>query len=145
MFYRIWCMMYMMRIQIKTKNFDLTESIAAYIEERVGSIKKLVKGVEARGDGSGEAVLARVDVSRTTQHHNKGEVYRAEIMLEIPGEPNMYVEATADNLHAAIDEVRDDLFREVKNSHKKHQTLVRRGARELKRRMRESDTSDTSE
>jgi len=125
-----------MRIQIKTKNFALTESIAAHIEERIGSIKKLIKSAEVRGGGEGKTVLARVDVSRTTKHHNKGDVYKAEVNLEIPGEPNLYAKANADNLHAAIDEVRDDLFREVKNSHRKHQTLVRRGARELKRRVR---------
>jgi len=114
-----------MVINIKTKNIELTASIRAYVEEKIGSVKKHIH------DLNGDAVLAEIEVGKTTDHHNKGELFRAEVNLKVGG--RFYrAEATADDLYAAIDDVKDELIREVRTSSERKETLFRRGGRAIK-------------
>ena len=114
-----------MTINIKTKNIELSSAIRSYVEEKIGSVKKHIH------DLNGDAVLADVEVGKTTDHHNKGELFRAEVNLEVGGK--LYrAEATADDLYAAIDDVKDELIREVRTSSERKETLFRRGGRAIK-------------
>lgn len=120
---------------MKTTNFSLTEAIAVTIEQKLALLGKRLLKVEEKSGG--DSVLARIEVGRTTQHHNKGEIYRAELTLEIPGEPNLRAVATEEDLHRAIDVVKEEVERELRRSHEKRRDQARRGARELKRRIRD--------
>ena len=120
---------------MKTTNFSLTEAIAVTIEQKLALLGKRLLKVEEKSGG--DSVLARIEVGRTTQHHNKGEIYRAELTLEIPGEPNLRAVATEEDLHRAIDVVKEEVERELRRSHEKQRDQARRGARELKRRIRD--------
>ena len=114
-----------MTINIKTKNIELSSAIRSYVEEKIGSVKKHIH------DLNGDAVLADVEVGKTTDHHNKGELFRAEVNLEVGGK--LYrAEATVDDLYAAIDDVKDELIREVRTSSERKETLFRRGGRAIK-------------
>lgn len=123
-----------MRIHTKTTNFDLTEAISIYIEEKLRGLEKHLTRVASTDE---DAVLARVEVGRTTQHHHKGDIYKASISLEIPGEPNMYAEAVESDLHVALDTVGSELERELRRSHEKHKDAVRSGGRKAKQMLRE--------
>lgn len=90
---------------MKATGFELTEAIAAYAEEKVRHMEKFLESVQLPH-------RARIEVERTTNHHNKGDVYRAEVMLELPGK-TLRAEAQADELYAAIDAVKDILERQV--------------------------------
>lgn len=97
-----------MKINIKTKNFDLTPSIKGYVEEKMNYIEKLLGDIDRDG-----AVLLDFEVGKMNMHHNKGGVFYAEANLGVPKRV-IRVEKTNDDLHAAIDEVREVLARELK-------------------------------
>ncbi len=88
-----------MLINIKGTNLDLTPSIKEYIEMRVAPLEKYLGKSELGND-----IIARVEIGRTTRHHNKGEVYRAEINIDIRNNIAR-AESSLDDIRAAIDDV----------------------------------------
>ena len=123
-----------MRINIKATNFDLTPSLKKYIEDKIGDLEKFIQkvGKEGRSFKKGKPPCeAWVEVGRTTFHHRKGEVFRAEVQLKVPGK-SLRAEAEQEDLHAAINEVRDDLQRELRKYTNKAAARYKRGARRIK-------------
>lgn len=118
-----------MQIKIKTTNIELTSAIEAYVNEKVRGVEKFAMSHLS------EDPIAEVEIGKTTNHHNSGDVFRAEVSLRVRGK---YFRATSekDDLYAAIDDMRNELVREL-NSHKdKTRTLVRRGAGIIKNILR---------
>lgn len=113
-----------MQIKIQATGIALTPEVEAYIEKRIGSISKFL------GKNAG-AALAEVEVGRVSQRHRQGEIFRAEANLTMPG---MQLRATseAEDIHAAIDDIKEELEREFISSKDKERTLFRRGALVIK-------------
>ena len=97
-----------MKISIKFTNLDSTPSIKTYVEEKIGALEKLLGHWEDHGE-----LEARVEVARRSMHHKKGEVYRAEINLPMPG-TMLRAEDRDFDIRVAIDKARDRLQREIK-------------------------------
>jgi len=97
-----------MKINIKATSLDLTESINNYIESKLWSLNKLVEKWDLEG-----VVQAYVEIARTTQHHHKGPVYRAEVNLTLPGKM-LRAEAEDWDVRVAIDEAKNELQRQIK-------------------------------
>jgi len=93
-----------MKINIKGTNMELTEAIKDYVEEKIGSLDKFYDNI----------LEARVDVGKTTNHHQKGDVFRAEVNLEVPQKGVLRAEATREDLYMAINQVKDELQRQIK-------------------------------
>ncbi|MFZ2681989.1 MAG: ribosome-associated translation inhibitor RaiA [Patescibacteria group bacterium] len=94
-----------MRItEIKGTNMELTEAIKAYVEKRLSSLDKLTEKYSPCD--------AAVEVGKTSQHHQKGEVFFAEFNLTIPGE-TLRATSTQEDLYAAIDVAKDELRRQI--------------------------------
>lgn len=115
-----------MNINIKATNIELTDAINDYINKRLSPISKF----EKKGK-----ILSRVEVGRTTNHHKKGDVFRAEIFIEING-TEFYAFSEKDDLYAAIDEAKEDLSRQVINNKDRKQTLFKRGASSVKKMLK---------
>ena len=96
-----------MHITVKTKNLDLTPALQEWVDEKIGSLDVLLGKYENQG-----AVLCEVEVSRTTMHHNKGEVFHAEVNLHLP---NKLLRAGVEHadIRTALDIVRDMLHRDI--------------------------------
>jgi putative sigma-54 modulation protein len=92
-----------MQIDIKGTNMDLTEATKDYVNEKVSSLEKFFD----------QAIIARVDVGKTTNHH-QGDIFRAEINLEVPQKGLLRAESVRDDLYMAINEAKLDLERQVK-------------------------------
>lgn len=116
-----------MKINLKTKNFSLTPSIKIYLEEKLNSLDKFLP--------SDESISADVELSKTTKHHQKGDVFRAEINLSMPGR---LIRAAVEqwDLRVAIDKMRDGLQREIKSGKEKNISLYKKGARLFKKILR---------
>lgn len=97
-----------MNLNIKTKNFELTPSIRTYIEEKVEYIDRLIKTLDSTG-----ACEMNFEAGKESNHHNKGAIFYAEANLKVPGKL-IRVKKTNEDLHAAIDEVKQVLAEEVK-------------------------------
>jgi len=116
-----------MQINIKATNFELTPDIKEYIDEKVGGLVKFIHHPDA-------SVQAWVEVGLTTRHHQKGDIYRAEIQIRLPHiEKGVRVESEQEGLYAAIDDARDEMKRELIRVKEREMTLVKRGARLFKK------------
>lgn len=118
-----------MQIKIKTTNIELTSALSAYVEEKINSVEKFAP------PHADEVLLANVEIGKTTKHHNAGEVYCAEVNITVRGKGYRAVSEKAD-LYAAIDDVRDEIARELNSSKERSRTLMRRGAGVLKNLIR---------
>jgi ribosomal subunit interface protein len=93
---------------ITKKSLDVTPPLEVYIEEKLMPLAKFVEPFEKDGD-----ITVRLEVSRTSQHHKKGdEVFMACADMELPGKV-LRAEASADDIRKAIDEVRGMLHMEI--------------------------------
>lgn len=124
-----------MKINIKGTNLDLTPSIYEYIERKIGELDKFVQHVGGADDmeGGTSTVEAFVEVGRTSKHHQKGDVYRAEAQIRMPHVNGVRAVAKTSDLYQSIDEVKDELQRQLKQYNEKQRTMFRRGSRALKR------------
>ena len=114
-----------MRITIKTTNLKLTNSIYTYIKKRIGELEKFIKNVGAKSqffEKGKPPYEAWVEVGKTTHHHKKGNVFRAEVQMRLPGK-SLRAESENIKLYAAIDETREEIERELKQYKEKQITL----------------------
>ncbi|MFH1661622.1 MAG: ribosome-associated translation inhibitor RaiA [Candidatus Falkowbacteria bacterium] len=93
-----------MNINIKATNIELTPEIKNYIQEKMDMLSKYF--------GSVQIINFNFEVDLTTNHHNKGEIYRAEANIMVPGDL-IRVEKTEKELFKAIDKVKDHLARSI--------------------------------
>jgi putative sigma-54 modulation protein len=120
-----------MQINLLGKNLELSEEIKDYVTKRVTNLEKLLTRIE---EANGK-VLASFEVSRSTNHHKAGVVFHADCLIKIDGE-EFYGSADEEDLHQAVDRVKDSLYNDI-NKHKgRKQTLFIRGARSVKKMMK---------
>ena len=95
-----------MRINITGNELDLTDPLKEYINTHIGSLSKYLKRFD---EG---LIRAEVEVARVTQHHRHGDVYYAEVNLNIPGK---FFRATHEggDVRECIDKVKSILEREI--------------------------------
>ena len=115
-----------MKIIIKGKNIKLSPSVNQYIEEKIGGLKKFLKKFNP------ELIEARVEIGKITRGQRQGDIFRAEVNLNINGKL-LRVAKTEESLPAAIDLVKDDLAKEIKDYKDKRITQFIRGARSWKK------------
>ena len=93
---------------------DVTPSIQKHVEDKIGGISRML-------DPKHESLAEmRVEVGKSTQHHHKGKIFYAEANLKI-GKEFFRATANHEDLHAAINDVRDEL----KDQLRKHKTKER--------------------
>ncbi len=114
-----------MTINIKATNTELTPAISTYVEEKVLGLDKFIVADDP------ESVLANVEIGLSTKHHQSGKIYRAEINLHIGGE---YIRAVSEqeDLYVAIDDMRDQVLREITSFKNKKRDLFRKGGAAVK-------------
>jgi putative sigma-54 modulation protein len=89
-----------MQIQIKASRLELTPAIRAYFQAKMDMIEKYL--------GDIPVLHCEVEVEKTVGNQNKGEIFRAEVNLDVPHQL-LRVEKTAKDLYKAIDKVKDHL------------------------------------
>jgi len=110
---------------------DLTDEISTYLTERVESLSKFIDN-KAQEDGS---VMANVEVGTSSNHHQSGEIYRAEINLTVSGQLIRAVSEKSD-LFLAIDDMRDQAQNSITSSAGKKRDLLRKGGAMVKNMLR---------
>jgi ribosomal subunit interface protein len=65
-----------MEIIIKTKGLEMNPELETFINKQISSLKKFL-AINAKG-------LIEVEVGIVTKHHQKGNIYSAEILIECP-------------------------------------------------------------
>lgn len=118
-----------MQIKIKTTNIELTDAIESYVNEKIRSVEKFAVPHE------NENPVVQVEIGKTTNHHQSGDVFVAEANMRVRGK---HFRATSEknDLYAAIDDMRNELVRELSSHKEKARTLVRKGAGMIKEMLR---------
>ncbi len=114
-----------MTINIKATNTELTPAISTYVEEKVLGLDKFIVADDP------ESILANIEIGLSTKHHQSGKIYRAEINLHIGGK---YIRAVSEqeDLYVAIDDMRDQVLREITSFKNKKRDLFRKGGTAVK-------------
>lgn len=118
-----------MKIKITTTNIELTSAIESYVEEKIKSVEKFALAHES------EEPIVDVEIGKSNNHHHSGDVFRAEANFRVRGKHFRATSEQAD-LYAAIDDMRNELVRELSSHKDKARTLFRRGAGALKNMLR---------
>jgi putative sigma-54 modulation protein len=95
-----------MKIIIK-KAVDLTPALETFIEEKLMPLAKFVKHFEEMGE-----IEIALEISRTSRHHRKGEVFFAAADLRLPHKI-LRAEEYAEDMRKAIDMVKRTLHTEI--------------------------------
>lgn len=94
-----------MRItEIQGMNIELTPALRTYVEEKMGSLEKMC--------ASYSPCDIAVEIGKTTNGQQKGNIWKAEFTLTIPGHA-LRVERITDDLYAAIDLAKDALKQQL--------------------------------
>lgn len=94
-----------MKVQIKSKKISLTPKIKEYVQKKMDMLDKYL--------GSVQVIHCDFEVERAVGAQRKGEIFRAEANLEVPGDL-LRVEKTEKDLFKAIDKVKDHMTRSIK-------------------------------
>jgi putative sigma-54 modulation protein len=113
----------MLNKRIKITGMDMTPSIQDYVHKKVDALVKFI-------DNDTEA-LAEIEIGRITNHHHKGDVYKAEINLTI-GKNIFRADVTESDLYTAIDMMKDRVMQEVSSNKDKNISLFKKGQKILK-------------
>lgn len=89
-----------MHINIKATNLDLTPAISSYIQTKVDMLEKYL--------GDLQVINCDFEVEKAVGGQHKGEIFRAEINLQVPREL-LRVDKTETDLYKAIDKVKDHI------------------------------------
>lgn len=116
-----------MKMHIKATNFKLTPSIEDWVLEKIGTLNKFIPQLDKKG-----VVECWVEVGKTTNHHQKGNVFRAEADIRLPGKI-LRAEANEKELIIAINKVKDELQRQLKKYKGGLSAKEKRGARIAKK------------
>jgi len=92
-------------VEIKGTDIDLTDAIKEYIDDKLKAVAKLTEKFEPCD--------LRVEVGKTTKGQRKGDIFRCEFNLTLPG-VMLRAETIKDDLYAAIDVAVGELRRQVK-------------------------------
>lgn len=110
-------------INTKAKNLELTPALEAYLEKRLSTLERHLP--------KSDAIVCDVELEKTTEHHQGGLIYRAEINLALGGQL-LRAEATEETIEQAIDVAKNELKRELTKLTDKTESMFRRGARRAK-------------
>ncbi|PIR71926.1 MAG: ribosomal subunit interface protein [Candidatus Nealsonbacteria bacterium CG10_big_fil_rev_8_21_14_0_10_36_24] len=108
-----------MKIVIKTKNLELNQELQDYIQEKINSLEKFAKVFQGENYYNGFFTKGKpraevwVEIGRTTKHHQKGDIFRAEVQMRLSGK-SLRAESERNDLKLAITEIKDELQRELK-------------------------------
>ena len=89
-----------MNIKIKSTRLELTPAIRDYFQAKMDMIEKYL--------GEIKIINCDVEIEKAVGSQHKGEIFRAEVNLQVPGKL-LRVERTESDLYKAIDKVKDHL------------------------------------
>jgi len=130
-----------MKINIKTTNISLDEPLRIWTEEKMNELEKFL-GVFGPDDSFDKGLKTKsevwVEIGKTTKHHLKGDIFRAEAQIYLPNK-SIRSEVIHEDLRTAIVLARDELGDEIKKYRGRRIARARGWARKTKEWLRDSE------
>lgn len=89
-----------MKLNLKATKIPLTDSLRDYCQEKMDKIEKYL--------GDLQVVQCDMEIGKTVGDQRSGDIFRAEVNLEVPHQL-LRVERTSSDLYKAIDKVQEHL------------------------------------
>ncbi len=119
-----------MDIRIKTKDYELTEEVRSYLDDRLASIERLLAQNAA-------AARCEVEIGRDAGGSRHGaNMWFAEILVIQPGAEDVRASNNAATVNAAIDDVKEEIERQLRQEKKLHIRVMRKTGAAIKNWMR---------
>ncbi len=113
-----------MILNIKFTNVMHDEDLRAYAEEKARACEKLLRKEDA------ESALCTIELEKYT-HHQKGDVCRAEVTVEVGGK--VYRASKEEpTIVKAVDKVKDDIMQALRVDKEKRHYSFQKGAHKVK-------------
>lgn len=111
-------------VTYKLTKIAATPAINAYIEAKFGHLDKFLGDMRTPRD-------CVIEIGKTTKHHKKGDVFRAEADLVLPHKI-IRAEAETPDLYTSIDLLETELQRQIRVFKGKAKTIMLKGARKVR-------------
>ncbi len=108
-----------MNFQITGKNFQITSAIRAYVEEKIGGLTKF----------NDRIIDIRVTLEQLREQHATS--FKATAQLHISHD-SLYTEEVAQTVYAAIDIVKDEMERQLRDWKERHLTEHRKAQKQVR-------------
>ena len=124
-------------MNIKTTNFVLDSKTREYLNKKVDSLSKFI-------NPNDDSINLDIELGKTTEHHQKGDIYRAEFNLSVGGE--FYrTEENSEDILSSIDLAIEELSKQLRRYKTKKETLFKRGAGKIKEMIHRFDPRKNNE
>lgn len=127
-----------MKIVIRWLNFEKDKKIEDFAKEKIDSLEKFAKDIFGEKYWNGffgkgkPRVEAWVEIGKETRHHKKGPIFYAECQMRFPGK-SLRAESKRENLKEAINEVKQEIERQMIKYKEKLFELGEKRIRRLKK------------
>ena len=113
-----------MKIEIYTKEIELTKKLEEYIESKINSLNNILgKNDEER--------KCDFRIGKNSKSHLNGKIYFAEARVETPNKA-YGAKANAESINEAIDNLKDEIQTKIRRNKDKRDSLLKRGGRKIK-------------
>jgi len=112
-----------MNIKYLFEGADVSARTRVYIEKRLSSLSRILKDKEI------EATVVEVEIEK-----DKRGLYRVEVMVKAP-KKTYRGEENAETIEQGIDAVEEEVKRQIREEKEKADTLMKRGARSIKKKL----------
>lgn len=113
-----------MNTNIKATNVELTSAIHDYLNKKIAAFDKLI-------NKNDESAALNVVLAKITKHHQKGDIFKAEMNLHISGKV-FQASSEEQDLFMAIDLVKDEMVRELRSYKDKKMGVLKRSGNKVK-------------
>ena len=111
-------------VTLKATNMELKDMIKIYLEKKFGPLEKFLQEFGAPHN-------LYVELAKTTKHHKTGPYFYAEADVVAP-KAHLRAEATAEDLYAAIDILRDEIKRQILELKEKRRAKAKKEQRNIR-------------
>ncbi len=119
---------------------ELSDHLEKYTQKKLSKVTKFLKKTiekqkkdeEKSGAGGSARIDLEIEIEKITKGQNKGDVYRVEAQMFLPG-TSLRAEHLATSPKEAVSEVRYELQRQVKQYKTKQATLQKKAGRKVKK------------
>ncbi len=119
-----------MDIRIKTTDYEMAPEVSTYLRERVEGLEKLLSG-------DSDTSRCEVEIGRDAGGSRHGaNMWFAEIHIIQPGFARVYARNNASSVNEAINDVKEEVERQLRREKKLHIRVARKTGAAVKRWMR---------
>ena len=113
------------------KDFELTDALKSYLEEKLSSLYKYLNEDES-------LITFNARLGKTSNHHNHGKIYYVEVSVHSPSK-NYGGRIEAEDVYAGIDLIKDELAHNITHHKEKVRDVSRRDELKFKQEIRSGE------